>query len=114
MFGCSAASITAVKMTYHDGEESKLDVVLLNSGNVDLAGFRIYLYDDNGLAEEVNQFEDINVSDVIELDIDLGSNNYLHENNTINMIRIAPKISGETCDAKSVYDFKLVEHEDED
>ena len=108
---CELTLLTVIKMTYHDGNESKIDALLLNSGEIKIKGFKVWIYDEESLAEEQSFFDEyLNTSEVKEFEFNLGSNNYITENNTIEMIRIAPKITGETCDAEFVYDFKLVDH----
>ena len=110
-FDCDHTELVVVKMTYHGGNNSKVNALLLNSGQVKIKGFRLKVYDDNGLA--VNQIfpnEPLNISDVKEFNFEFWNYDLINENNTVNMITIAPKLTSMMCSEQRIYDFKLVDH----
>jgi hypothetical protein len=106
---CDHASIKVLSMTYHDGNVSKITGTLLNTGDVLIDSIDFYVYDEKGIGARGKYYKSINVSQVVDVSVGTGKKDFISKNNSVDAIKLVPKIFSDYCPAQYVLDFKQVE-----
>jgi hypothetical protein len=107
---CNHTQLNVNRVIYYDGDDSRVNALVLNSGQVDIVGFRIWLYDEDGVDADKTYSENLTVNEVREIDFYFGDKDRVSEDNEVTLIQFAPQIKGETCEKINIYEFTSIDH----
>jgi len=101
---CSSTKLSVSRPRYVDGGNSTVSGIFSNSGDVNITGIKIQVFNDNGKKIEKSFGMNLTIGRAEGLTFKTGHNHVVDENVSVTMIRFAPVIKDySNCNYSTIY-----------